>query len=85
MSRSDEQVKAAYQAWEQSRDRLKAMERLLEDAVKLHSEGGPLPTELMGDVKELRTRTEALLSAALQAITARAEERLKPGFKDSGV
>lgn len=85
MGRSDEQVKAAYSAWEESRDRLKAMEKRLEDALKLHSQAGPPPDALMADVAALRTRTDALLSVALQAITARATERLQPGYRDSGV
>jgi hypothetical protein len=85
MSRSDERVKAAYQAWEQSRDRLKALELLLEHALKLHSEGGPQPAELIADVQALRSSTDALLAAALAAITRRAEERARPGFKESGV
>ena len=84
MTRSDEQAKAAYEAWEQSRDRLKAMEKLLESALKLHAAGAPAPTELVADVRALRTRTDELLTAALQAITARAEERLRPGFKERG-
>jgi hypothetical protein len=80
----DEQVKVAYGEWEQSRDRLKQMEKLLEDALKLHSEGAVAPTELMADVKALRIRTDELLAAALKAITARAEERAKSGPRHSG-
>lgn len=36
-------------------------------------------------VAALRTHTDTLLSVALQAITARATERLKPGYRGSGV
>lgn len=85
MSKSDVQVKAAYGAWEQSRDRLKAMEKRLEGALQRHTEGAVAPSDLMAEVRVLRTQTDQLLSVALRAITARAEQRLKPGFTDSGV
>jgi hypothetical protein len=84
MSRSDEQVKLAYGAWEQSRDRLKALEKLLEQAMTLHAQGASAPTDLVAEIQVLRTRTDELLSVALQAMTARAGEKLQPGLRDSG-
>ena len=83
MSRSDEKVKAAYRAWEQSRDRLKAAERLLLDAIDRGPIGATPPALPVEEVHSLRRQTEDLLAAALLAITARAEERRTPGFDDS--
>ena len=83
MSRSDEKVKAAYRALEQSRDRLKAAERLLQDAIDMGPVGAAPPARTVEEVGSLQRQTEDLLGAALRAITARAEERRTPGFDDS--
>ncbi len=83
MSSNDEKVKAAYRAWEQSRDRLKAAERLLQDGVDRGPVGAAPPAQALEAVQALRRQTEDLLGAALLAITARAQERRTPGFDDS--
>jgi len=63
MSRSDEKVKAAYRALEQSRDRLKAAERLLQDAIDMGPVGAAPPARTVEEVGSLQRQTEDLLEA----------------------
>jgi hypothetical protein len=71
MPMTDERVKTAYVAWEQSRRELDAKEVLLKAALELHTAGGPLPLQLIGEVNALRTRTDDLFSLAVEAVRTR--------------
>jgi hypothetical protein len=74
MTIADARVKVAYEAWEESRRDLAAMELLLQAAMQQHATGGPLPLAIIGEVNSLRSRTDRLFSVALEAMGSRGSD-----------
>lgn len=75
MDESDVHVRQAHVAWNAANDRLRAHERLVASSLGLHVAGqGPLHTDVIEEVRQMRTECNARFQALMALIGRRSRE-----------
>ena len=72
MTMLDERVKLAYQAWEESRTKLREAELALEGSIESDKKWRMPPFGENSALDDLRVKTDVLFNAALSAVRERA-------------